>query len=163
MLAERPPSAWPDAVRTLVKQREAAAAEVRRWRFATCFAAVSLLGRAGVVLDDRLSYLQSCRRELPGTGRERCLFEWGPAVVQASALAARKEAAAAEAVLESELREATEAAEQARAGQRKAEAARWAHAAMQYFEHDGVASARVCSMSVCGVSGPPSMVGQLLF
>ena len=44
--------------------------------------------------------------------------------MQASALAARKEAAAAEAVLESELREATEAAEQARAGQRKAEAAR---------------------------------------
>lgn len=30
MLAERPPSAWPDAVRALVKQREAAAAEVRR-------------------------------------------------------------------------------------------------------------------------------------
>lgn len=114
------------------------------------------------MLDDQQSWLQSCERELPGTGRDRCLSEWGPVVVQASALAARKEAAAAEAVLESELREATEAAEQARAGQRKAEAARYALFPMQCCEQDGVASGGVCCMSVYGVPDSLGMVGQLL-
>ena len=44
--------------------------------------------------------------------------------MQASALAAKKEAAAAEAALESDLQEATEAAQRAKAEQQKAEAAR---------------------------------------
>ncbi len=111
-LGERPSSTWPASVRTLVKQRESGAAEV-----------CSQCGEEPLSFTHPLCMQDVCSEciqpTVVDTGKLHYLH------VQASALAAKKEAAATEAALESDLQEAKDAAQHAKAEQRKAEAARY--------------------------------------